>query len=345
MNKKVFALSLIAILAFAVYHDVEARDGRGGGGGPRGGAGRGADINRGRGADINRGRDADINRGRAAQINRGDFNRNNIARTPSLSGAQTWNPAQRAQAGAQAASRSNLQQLARQSPGQLATLPNASSLTNRLAQQRPLNNNLGNLGTNRFNNQFWQAHNYHPNYYNARQDWARAATWGSAYGWLGWGGAAAPIYYDDGSAYSYPADQSYAQSTTNYYSDNSVNIVQPQQPQQQVATDNSDQNWLPLGLFYVASEQNTSSPPVMFFQLALGKDGSISGSYYNQGTDQVYPVEGVTDSSTQKAVWKMSTGTNPPIFETGLYNLTLPNTSVQVHFGDMVQNWIMVRMQ
>jgi hypothetical protein len=100
-----------------------------------------------------------------------------------------------------------------------------------------------------------------------------------------------------------------------------------------------------MGVFALTSEGvNTSS---MYLQLAVSKDGMIAGTFYNETTGAVHPVEGMVDQKSQRAVWKAADGTNPNlVMETGVYNLTQDQTDVLVHFGpDQTQTWVMVRLE
>jgi hypothetical protein len=102
--------------------------------------------------------------------------------------------------------------------------------------------------------------------------------------------------------------------------------------------------WMPLGVFALTSEGVNASS--MFLQLALSKDGIVAGTFYNETTGAVHPVEGMVDQKSQRAVWKAADGTNPDVvMETGIYNLTQDQTDVLVHFGpEQTQSWVMVRL-
>lgn len=186
-----------------------------------------------------------------------------------------------------------------------------------------------------FNDRFWKKHDYYPDYWHHGQNLWRYGSWTTINNWLSLY-QAAPIYYEGG----YPLDyQEYGTwqglEQPSYYPEN----VQYAGPPSQMESD-----WLPLGVFALTNNENEPSQAMMFFQLSLNKEGAIEGSYYNQTTDGVFPIEGIIDRSTQRAVWKIAEGENSPIFETGLYNLTLPETSVDVYFGEDVQQWLMIRI-
>ncbi len=102
--------------------------------------------------------------------------------------------------------------------------------------------------------------------------------------------------------------------------------------------------WLPLGVFAITKEGVNASS--FFLQLAVSKDGIISGTYYNDSTDAVHPVEGMIDKESQRAAWRFVDGTNPDlVMETGIYNLTQDQTDLLVHFGpEQTQTWVLVRL-
>jgi hypothetical protein len=301
-----------------------------------------------------------------------NFN-NNVSRTPSMSRAQSWSASQRTTPQNQTLNRGQAQRFVRQNaPHQRVNLQNqqdVQGLRNRFERRSggqinnvgtTLHNTIQNRGQagnrvrhdfkrdhpNRnqwFNDNFWSQHNFHPNYGHHRHNWWRGNRWQDINGWMSWQGGY-PLYYEAG----YPIDistdvdpgywnQPYVMSGDEYITAPDVNVFD----EGAVYTDSS---WLPLGVFAVTNDEDSQSMPIMFFQLALNKDGTLAGAYYNQETDQVYPIEGVADENTQSAIWKVA-NTEVPIFQTGLYNLTLPQTSVDVHFSDEnVQDWLMIRL-
>ena len=82
----------------------------------------------------------------------------------------------------------------------------------------------------------------------------------------------------------------------------------------------------------------------MFLQLAVSKQGIISGTFQNTATGVVKTVEGMVDKQTQRAAWTAE-GETRPLMETGLSNLTQDTAGVLVHFanGD-TQRWMMARL-
>ena len=106
--------------------------------------------------------------------------------------------------------------------------------------------------------------------------------------------------------------------------------------------DEEDVEWMPLGVFALTDEEK--GEPNMFLQLVLSKEGIITGTYTNSGSNSSQPIEGMVDRETQRAAWTIGDNKST-VMETGVYNLTQDETQVLVHFGkDRTQTWLMVRL-
>jgi hypothetical protein len=82
----------------------------------------------------------------------------------------------------------------------------------------------------------------------------------------------------------------------------------------------------------------------MVMQLAVAKDGYISGTYFSTASDSAQPIQGGVDRESQRAAWTVGDNKNT-VIETGIYNLTKDQTPVLVHFGqDRTQTWVMIRL-
>ncbi len=103
--------------------------------------------------------------------------------------------------------------------------------------------------------------------------------------------------------------------------------------------------WLPLGVFAVARDGVPDT--TMLMQLAVTKDGVISGTASNQATAASFPIEGTVDKQTQRAVWKYTDDKNQPIVvETSVYNLTQSESTGMAHYGpDNIQVVELVRLE
>lgn len=211
-----------------------------------------------------------------------------------------------------------------------------------LKQEMQRRENTGNRVRNDFNakhpnkdwfkGDFWKNHNYRGSRFDhGHRNWWRRSSWADLNDWVGWPYYSSPVYYEWG----YPID-----ITTEEYPE--YRYLPEGGGQEQSLAIQDEDDWLPLGVFAVLTDEN--SPPLMYFQLVLNRDGTIGGSYYNQSTGLLYPIEGVADQETQSAIWRIA-NTEVPIFQTGLYNLTFPQTSVDVHFSDEnIQEWLMIRL-
>ena len=102
--------------------------------------------------------------------------------------------------------------------------------------------------------------------------------------------------------------------------------------------------WMPLGTFAVAADQQDVDPSRVV-QLAVSKEGIISGTLYNTETDLAQSVQGQVDKETQRVAMRIGESEDI-IVESGLYNLTQDDAPLLVHFGaDRVENWLLVRME
>ena len=162
-------------------------------------------------------------------------------------------------------------------------------------------------------------------------------------GWVGYG-TAQPIYYNYGDNVYYDAGQVYygdqPVASAVDYAQQAAAIALSTPPAAPAAED-----WMPLGVFAVTNDgQPTGAEPTMFLQLAVSKQGVLSGTWRNTSTDSAQEIEGMVDKETQRAAW-VPKGKNNPIMETGMSNLTQETTPALVHFADgSTQQWLMVRL-
>ncbi len=83
----------------------------------------------------------------------------------------------------------------------------------------------------------------------------------------------------------------------------------------------------------------------MFLQLAMNKDGLISGAFTNTVAGDTETVIGSIDKRTQKAAWHVGAKTDT-VFEAGVANLTQDVAPVLIHFDTQsTQTWLLVRLQ
>lgn len=186
-----------------------------------------------------------------------------------------------------------------------------------------------------FGHDFWDHHGYHPNYYGGNANWWGVAGAAGIGAWLGWN--AAPSYY------GYAGDSwGPVQPETNV----TVNNASASTKQPQAAVDNgSNGEWMPLGTFALSQDKEDAATPSSYVQLALAKDGTISGTLYNATTDKPYEIEGSVDKDSQRAMWKVADDQDAPTMETGLYNLTEAEAPVRLYFpGGKTQDMLLVHL-
>ncbi len=165
----------------------------------------------------------------------------------------------------------------------------------------------------------------------------RPATWAAIGTFLGPAlGAAQPVYY------------AYGQGGNVYYENNVVYVNgqaagTPEQYYQQAQAlaatappadqlNGQEQEWLPLGVFALTSEDTGDSQAVV--QLAVNKQGVIAGTYYNEATQVSRPIRGTVDVKTQRVAMSFADQKNTDrILETSINNLTQDEVPATLHFG------------
>jgi len=169
----------------------------------------------------------------------------------------------------------------------------------------------------------------------------RGAGWGTCSTFCGY--PAEPAYYDYGSNVVYEGDTVYVNGdsvgTQEQYAQQAITLADTGKQAQ--AT--KEEEWLPLGVFAMVQGEQTDSNDL--FQLAVNKEGVISGNFYNVLSDTAVPVYGSVDKKTQRAAWTVG-DKKEPIYEAGFANLTKAETTMLVHFGkDRTQQWTLIRVE
>jgi hypothetical protein len=183
----------------------------------------------------------------------------------------------------------------------------------------------------------WHYWNSRPYYY-----WWRPATWVGVTGWIAgsWG---QPYYYDYGTSSCYYENnvvyiENEAVATADEWASSAEAIAAVEPP-----AASAEVEWMPLGTFALSSDEADRDPSVAM-QLAVSKDGLISGTYFNSATDTALTITGGVDSQSQRAAWTVG-DKQTTVFETGIYNLTDAQTPVLIHFpGGQTQQWLLVRL-
>lgn len=195
---------------------------------------------------------------------------------------------------------------------------------------------------NWFEENWWPTNGIHYPYYPDFNYWDLAA-WPGVTGWVDYGWTE-PVYYNYG-------DNVYYQDGSVYYGDQVVATEDDYAKQAEaIATSAPDtkpaaKDWMPLGVFAITSDgEPTGAEPTMFLQLAVSKQGILSGTFQNTATNTVQAVEGMVDKQTQRAAWTAADKVRP-LMETGIVNLTLDSTPALVHFADgTTQQCLLVRV-
>jgi hypothetical protein len=157
-----------------------------------------------------------------------------------------------------------------------------------------------------------------------------------------------PVYVDYGANVVYEGD-------TVYVDNQALPAEQYDKPIVEAATDvkqpppplppsdpNQPTEWMPLGVFALAPEE--TGDPIMFFQISINGEGTISGAFQSTITNDTRPIAGKVEKNSQRAAWRIGDNTET-IFETTLGNLTQDVSPIAVHFGNSrTQTWLLVRM-
>ncbi len=174
----------------------------------------------------------------------------------------------------------------------------------------------------------WQNHDWR--YWWASPGWNDVNAWLSA-----WGITGGPLYYDYGpggnvvyqggnvyiNGLNVGSDAQFAQTAA------AIAVV----PAEVTLSTPTNEAWLPLGTFAVVmSKQDVD--PTRLLQLAVDRQGIVSGTMHNSATDQSYVVQGRVDKRTQRVAFNIGDKWDV-VMETGLYNLTQPEAPALVHFG------------
>lgn len=118
---------------------------------------------------------------------------------------------------------------------------------------------------------------------------------------------------------------------------------------QDYSADNSDgsatdpKNWQSLGVFSLAQPGQTESS--MLLQLAINKDGTLRGNYFNQLTNETSTIYGSLDKKTQRISFTLGQNKGT-VFDTTLADLTKQDAPVLVHYSATnTQPMMLVRLE
>lgn len=179
--------------------------------------------------------------------------------------------------------------------------------------------------------------------------WWAATSWHTLGDWFPEYAFADPVFYDygpEGNVYQDDrADAAYIAGqnagTAVDYAKSAAQLATVALPASDAENDAAE--WLPLGNFaFSAREQDLR--PTRVVQLAVNKQGIVSGMLYNQTTDKCLPIQGQLDRELQRVAFRLG-GNRQTVLETGLYDLTQEDIPVLIHLGpNQTENGLLVRM-
>ncbi len=207
----------------------------------------------------------------------------------------------------------------------------------------------------RFDQNFWQSQlgNYQGRgYYHVRgrthngRYWWNPTPWNRLNGWVSFRfndpyyytyGPGGDVYYRDG--YVYVRGDRYV--TIPEYYQQAVQVVRTVDVSEEEA---KSMEWQPLGVFALSADESTE--PSLVVQLAVNQEGILSGTFYDEKTQESRPLIGKVDRESQRAVWHFADAESTGIvMETTFANLSKEETSVLVHFGpEETESWLLVRL-
>ncbi|MAT70211.1 MAG: hypothetical protein CMJ58_11895 [Planctomycetaceae bacterium] len=180
--------------------------------------------------------------------------------------------------------------------------------------------------------------------------WSRPA-YSTLVGWFNWSAPSnvwsQPVYYDYGTGGNvyYEDNNVYVGGeqvgTAADFAASAAQLATVEPPASQEEQDNAE--WMPLGTFAVSADEKETEPS-RIVQLAVNREGIVSGTLYNTETDDAQTLLGQVDKDTQRVAMRVGES-DDVIMETGLYNLTKDEAPVMIHFGlDRVEYWLLVRL-
>lgn len=169
--------------------------------------------------------------------------------------------------------------------------------------------------------------------------------------WFAWNVAAAasqqPVYYDygDGGNVTYQDNSVYIGGQeiagSDEFAESAATLATVPQPASKAEADEAE--WMPLGTFALTTDPDDTAAD-RIVQLAVDKQGIVSGTLYNKSTDKTQALQGRVDKETQRVAVRIGES-EKVIAETGLYNLTQDEVSLLVHYGTQTQDdYLLVRL-
>ncbi len=172
--------------------------------------------------------------------------------------------------------------------------------------------------------------NYHPWSY-----WWNQPTWGSCVAYI------PGCSWNDGYYYDYGAGGNVVFSNNQVAIDGQIIATKAEYAETAADLAEVDMSeltsvppgeWMSLGTFSMAVSDNEVDP-ARVIQLAVSKNGLISGTIHNRSSGNTYAVQGRLDKETQRVAFTIGTD-RKTVLETGIYNLTQDQTPLLCHFGN-----------
>ncbi len=183
--------------------------------------------------------------------------------------------------------------------------------------------------------------NYRPSYWWGVPRWNVLASFVVGTSW-----ASQPTYVDYGNTVIYTGDTVVVNgsqvATADEFALSAAQLAAVAPPQSEAEADAAE--WMPLGTFALSTDKSDTEPTKVI-QLAISKDGIISGTYFNSATDAAMAIQGSVDKETQRVAFQF---VEKPeiIMETGLYNLTQEDAPLIVHFSPTErEEYLLIRLK
>lgn len=211
-----------------------------------------------------------------------------------------------------------------------------------------------------FNDVWWGRHHHHLggwhySYHFHNHPWGYwwgRPTWPVMQSWFVWAPTtttvwANPVQYDYGTGGNiYVQDNSVYLggeqiASTEDFAMSAAELATVAPPENEEEAEASD--WLPLGTFALSTGEKDVEP-TRIVQMAVNRDGIVSGTIYNTLTDVSQTIQGKVDPETQRVAFRIGES-ETIVAETGLYNLTQDEVPLWVHFGPLeTETYLLVRL-
>ena len=111
-----------------------------------------------------------------------------------------------------------------------------------------------------------------------------------------------------------------------------------------LSPEDSSSPWLPLGTFAaVPAGGDRSLAPHLFLELAVHRDGTVRGNYFDAVSDAVHPVTGRFDRDTGALSWQIGSGGAK--FETTAEGLAGGRGEATVRRGSTERPWLLIGLR